>query len=71
MTVLEQMAEWIAAGGDDLLPQSVRQRLATHLLDTVGAWIGGSATDEGKMLTSLASSPEQPLSLLARKSHQE
>jgi len=67
MTVLEQMGEWVAAGGDDLLPQSVRQRLAIHLLDTVGAWIAGGATDEGKMLTNLASSPEQPLSLLGQQ----
>jgi len=64
MTVLEQMGEWIAAGGDTLLPQSVRQRLAIHLLDTVGAWIAGGATEEGKMLARLEGSPSQPLSLL-------
>jgi 2-methylcitrate dehydratase PrpD len=67
MTVLEQMGEWVAAGGDNLLPQSVRQRLATHLLDTVGAWIAGSATDEGEMLARLESNPSQPLSVLGRQ----
>jgi len=57
MTVLEQMAEWIAAGGDALLPRSVRERLGIHLLDAVGAWIAGGATEEGAMLASLASTP--------------
>jgi 2-methylcitrate dehydratase PrpD len=66
MTVLEQMAEWIAAGGDALLPQSVRERLAIHLLDTVGAWIAGGATEEGAMLASLASSPTRPFSIFER-----
>jgi 2-methylcitrate dehydratase PrpD len=67
MTVLEHMGEWVAAGGDDLLPQSVRKLLAIHLLDTVGAWIAGSATDEGEKLAHLVSSPEQPLSVLGRQ----
>jgi 2-methylcitrate dehydratase PrpD len=67
MTVLEQMGEWVAEGGDDLLPQTVRQRLAIHLLDTVGAWIAGSATEEGEMLARLESNPSQPLSVLGRQ----
>jgi len=67
MTVLERMGEWVAATGDSPLPINVRQHLAIHLLDTVGAWIAGGATGEGKMLTSLASSPEQPLSVLERQ----
>lgn len=65
MTVLEQMAEWVAEEREPL-PQRARQRLAVHLLDTVGAWIGGRATDEGAMLARLASSPRQPAPLLSR-----
>lgn len=65
MTVLEQMAEWVAEDREPL-PQRARQRLAVHLLDTVGAWIGGRATDEGAILARLASSPRQPVPLLSR-----
>jgi 2-methylcitrate dehydratase PrpD len=67
MTVLEQMGEWVAAGGDALLPQSTRERLATHLLDTVGAWIAGRGTEEGEKLARLESNPSQPLSVLGRQ----
>lgn len=67
MTVLEQMGEWVAAGGNDLLPQSVRQRLSIHLLDTIGAWIAGGVTDEGKMLARLASGPNEALPLFGRQ----
>jgi 2-methylcitrate dehydratase PrpD len=67
MTVLERMGEWVTAGGDSLLPQSVRERLAIHLLDTVGAWIAGGVTEEGEMLARLAPSTSQPLSLFGRQ----
>jgi 2-methylcitrate dehydratase PrpD len=67
MTILERMGEWVVAGGDDPLPQSVRQRLAIHLLDTVGAWIAGGATEEGEMLARLASRPSQPLSVFGQQ----
>ena len=67
MTVLEQMGVWVTAGGDDLRPQRVRQLLATHLLDTVGAWIAGSVTGEGEMLARMESNPSQPLSILGRQ----
>ncbi len=67
MTVLEQMAEWVAAEGSEPLSQSMGQRLAVHLLDTVGAWIAGRATDDGAMLARLASSPAQPVPLLDRQ----
>jgi len=66
MIVLEQMGEWVAAGGDSILPQSARQRLAIHLLDTVGAWIAGGVTEEGKNLARLESNPSQPFSVLGR-----
>jgi 2-methylcitrate dehydratase PrpD len=66
MTVLEQMGEWVAASGDALPSQSVRERLAIHLLDAVGAWIAGGVTEEGEMMARLASSPSQPLSVFGR-----
>jgi 2-methylcitrate dehydratase PrpD len=67
MTVLEQMGEWASAREDGSLPQSVRERLAIHLLDAVGAWIAGRATEEGEMLARLESSPSQPLSVFWRQ----
>jgi 2-methylcitrate dehydratase PrpD len=63
MTVLERMGEWVVATGDGPLPESMRKRLAIHLLDTVGAWIAGGVTEEGEMLAHLASSPSQPISI--------
>ncbi len=45
------MAEWVCA--DDPLPPDTRRQLAIHLLDTVGAWIAGTATEEHAMLTRL------------------
>jgi 2-methylcitrate dehydratase PrpD len=59
------MGELVSAGENSQLPQNVRRHLASHLLDTVGAWIAGGATDEGKMLARLASSPIGRLSLFA------
>jgi 2-methylcitrate dehydratase PrpD len=66
MTVLEQMAEWISGSGAGPVPQSVRERLAIHLLDTLGARIAGGATDEGAMLAGLGLNPSQPLSIFGR-----
>jgi 2-methylcitrate dehydratase PrpD len=67
MTVLEEMGAWVAAGGDIELSLSVRQRLSIHLLDTVGAWIAGGVTEEGKMLARLASSPSESIPLFGRQ----
>ena len=67
MTVLERMGEWVAGGGDDPLPPSVRQRLATHLLDTLGAWIAGGVTEEGKMLAGLAAGESPGLSVFGQQ----
>jgi 2-methylcitrate dehydratase PrpD len=66
MTVLEQMAELISGSCAGPVPQSVRKCLAIHLLDTVGAWTAGGATDEGVMLGRLASNPSKPLSIFGR-----
>lgn len=67
MTVLEQMAERVAAGGNDLLPESVCEPLSIHLLDTVGAWIAGGVTEEGQMLSRLASNSSEPIPLFGRQ----
>jgi 2-methylcitrate dehydratase PrpD len=65
-TVLEQMAAWIVAGRDVPLPQTASERLSIHLLDAVGAWIAGGATEEGILLARLISSPAHPAPLLSR-----
>jgi len=46
MTVLEQLGAHVARGG--AVP--AREVLQLHLADTVGAWIAGSATPEGRAL---------------------
>ena len=44
-----------------------RAATAIHLLDsTVGAWIAGGVTEEGKNLARLESNPSQPFSVLGR-----
>jgi 2-methylcitrate dehydratase PrpD len=49
MTVLEQLGAHVASGRRGL-SDSARQVLRLHLADTVGAWIAGSATPEGRAL---------------------
>jgi 2-methylcitrate dehydratase PrpD len=49
MTVLQQLGAHVARGG--AAPPSEALRL--HLADTVGAWIAGSATPEGRALVKL------------------
>src|SRR5881396_2824149 len=46
MTVLEQLGAHVARGGAGL----PREALRLHVADTVGAWIAGSATPEGRGL---------------------
>ena len=46
MTVLEQLGAHVARGG--VAP--AREALRLHVADTVGAWIAGSATPEGRAL---------------------
>jgi 2-methylcitrate dehydratase PrpD len=67
MTVLEQMGEWVSAAGGAVLTESVHQRLAIHLLDAVGAWTAGGATEEGQKLASLESDSSQLVSMLGRQ----
>jgi 2-methylcitrate dehydratase PrpD len=49
MTILEQLGAYVAGGRKDLSGPE-RQVLSLHLADTVGAWIAGSATPEGRAL---------------------
>jgi 2-methylcitrate dehydratase PrpD len=62
MTVLEQIGEWVAATRP--VPEPVRDRLGIHVLDTVGAWVAGRATEEGALLQGLATAGESGLALL-------
>jgi 2-methylcitrate dehydratase PrpD len=62
MTVLEQMAKYLAAAPK---LSSASARLGIHLLDTVAAWIAGRATEEGAMLASLQSPSRSPFPLLS------
>lgn len=59
MTVLDQLAEFIAEGGND--SAKVRECLSLHLLDTIGAWLAGRKTEDGKKLARLESAPGQPI----------
>jgi 2-methylcitrate dehydratase PrpD len=68
MTVLEQLAERIVSQRERPLSPAVRQRLAIHVLDTVGAWIAGRASDEGAKLSSLESASRLKVTLLGNAS---
>ena len=59
MTVLEQLGAYVAHGGRASLSDSVRQAVRLHLTDTVGAWIAGSSTPEGRALAGLGSPPRE------------
>lgn len=51
MTVLEDFARRLTREAGT--PAAERDRLALHLLDTIGAWVGGHATGEGRALATL------------------
>lgn len=63
MTILEQMAEQLAAPPS--LSEPTNKRLGIHLLDTFGPWIAGRATEEGAMLAGLLSPTGSPFPLLS------
>jgi 2-methylcitrate dehydratase PrpD len=48
MTALEQLGSYVA--GSKPPSDAVRELVELHLIDTVGAWIAGTATQEGKAL---------------------
>jgi 2-methylcitrate dehydratase PrpD len=65
MTVLEQMGEWLAALPHQPASAATKERVGIHLLDTLGAWIAGRATEEGAMLARLTSAPRTSIPLLS------
>jgi 2-methylcitrate dehydratase PrpD len=50
MTAIAQLGSFIARLAGDDIAVSVRDKLELHLVDTIGAWIAGSATPEGRAL---------------------
>jgi 2-methylcitrate dehydratase PrpD len=65
MTVLGQLAEYLAMAPARTLSPPTRQRLATHVLDTIGSWMAGRATEEGFKLSRLTSGSPTGTSLLS------
>jgi 2-methylcitrate dehydratase PrpD len=65
MTVLERMGEQLAAIADRQVASSTCEQLGIHLLDTLGAWIAGRATEEGALLARLESPSGSELPLLS------
>ncbi|MBI2361127.1 MAG: MmgE/PrpD family protein [Deltaproteobacteria bacterium] len=59
MTVLEQVGAYVARGGRESPSAHVRRALRLHVADTVGAWIAGCSTAEGRMLVGLGSPPRE------------
>jgi 2-methylcitrate dehydratase PrpD len=50
MTTIAQLGSFVAQLADDAVAGTVRDKLKLHLIDTIGAWIAGSATPEGRAL---------------------
>jgi 2-methylcitrate dehydratase PrpD len=50
MTALEQLGQFVAEVGRKPLAHGVRDLVELHLIDSVGAWIAGAATTEGRSL---------------------
>ncbi len=59
MTVLEQLGAYVAHGGRESLSDSVRRAVRLHLADTVGAWIAGCGTPEGRALVGFGSASRE------------
>jgi 2-methylcitrate dehydratase PrpD len=51
MTALEQLGQLVSEIGREPVPDAVRELVDLHLIDTVGAWIAGAATEEGRSLS--------------------
>ena len=66
MTVLREMAEYLASSPERSLSPATRQRLSIHVLDTIGSWIAGRSTDEGRKLSSLTSATPTSVPLLRK-----
>jgi 2-methylcitrate dehydratase PrpD len=50
MTALEQLGRFVADVGRKPFADGVRELVELHLIDSVGAWIAGAATTEGRSL---------------------
>jgi len=50
MTAIPQLGSFVARLSGNDIAASIRGKLDLHLVDTVGAWIAGSATPEGRAL---------------------
>jgi 2-methylcitrate dehydratase PrpD len=50
MIALEQLGVFVAQSGREAASDEVRELLELHLIDSVGAWIAGAATAEGRLL---------------------
>lgn len=57
MSALEQFAAYVAGGAPAANGAAASQAASLHVADTVGAWIAGSRTAEGKALIRFLSSP--------------
>lgn len=53
MTLIDTIAQRITAGPSIDAMESAAQTLSIHVLDTVGAWIAGRATVEGRLINGL------------------
>lgn len=56
MTAIETLASFLA--GDLNAPGATRANIQAHLVDTVGAWVAGAATAEGRALLAFRSHDE-------------
>jgi 2-methylcitrate dehydratase PrpD len=50
MTILEQLGSFVAHSGSKAPSDAVRELVALHFIDSVGAWIAGAQTTEGLAL---------------------
>jgi 2-methylcitrate dehydratase PrpD len=53
MTALEQLGQFVSEVGREPTADTVRELVELHLIDTVGAWIAGMTTAEGRALIRL------------------
>jgi 2-methylcitrate dehydratase PrpD len=50
VTALEQLGTFVAGLRAERLPASVREKVKLHVADTIGAWVAGMGTAEGRAL---------------------
>ena len=50
MTALETMGAFVAQGVRGRVPAATRELARLHVIDTVGAWVAGAHTAEGRAL---------------------